>query len=133
MQTISRLYDHLEGRIRRVLSHHPIPYSLIGGVAIVFFWEGVARITDSISWLQGLSGGIILVVVSVVVLLITGIFVSFFIGDSIIISGVRGEKKIIDKTEEELEEELGEMKRIERKIDEIESKVDHIEADHHQG
>jgi hypothetical protein len=132
MHRVLNFFDKLEDRVRRVLSHHPVPYSLITAVAIVVFWDGVSRITSSIPWLQGFWGGVILVVVSVGVLLITGVFVSFFIGDTIIISGIRGEKKMIDKTEEELHAELDAVLTIEEKLEKIEQKVDHLEKDLHQ-
>jgi hypothetical protein len=41
----------------------------------------------------------------VAVLLITGLFVSVLIGDKIILSGVANEKKIVEKTENEIVEE----------------------------
>jgi hypothetical protein len=46
-----------------------------------------------------LVGGIILT-------LITGLFISFFIGDSIIISGINQEKRIDEKTEEEINNKI---------------------------
>ena len=124
-------FDRLEDRVRGTLSHHPIPYSLIGAVAIVVFWDGVSRVTGSIPWLQGFWGGMALIIASVGVLLITGVFVSFFIGDTIIISGIRGEKKIIDKTEGELHAELDVMETLSEKLDRIVEKVEHLEKDLH--
>jgi hypothetical protein len=47
--------------------------------------------------------------VSVVLLLVSGLFVSIFVGDSIILSGVMGEKKLIEKTEAELHKEGSEL------------------------
>ena len=132
MNHIFRFFDRLEDRVRGVLSHHPIPYSIIGAVAIVVFWDGVSRVTGSIAFLQGFWGGVVLIVASVAVLLVTGIFVSFFIGDTIIISGIRGEKKMIDKTEDELHAELDAMDTIEEKLDRIEEKVEHLEKELHQ-
>ncbi len=52
-----------------------------------------------------LSDPYISLVVSAVILLSTGLFVSFFIGDSILLSGIKGEKKIVEKTEEEIKKE----------------------------
>jgi hypothetical protein len=126
MRQVLHFFDKLEDRIRGALSHHPVPYSLMAAVAIVVFWDGISRVIGSISWLQGFWGGVILIVGSVAVLLLTGVFVSFFIGDTIIISGIRREKKTIEKTEEEIEEEMGAMRTLNRKLDAIEKKVDKL-------
>jgi hypothetical protein len=65
-----------------------------------------------------------------VLLLITGLFVSNFIGNEIIISGLRGEKKLTEKTEAEVRTETGaiaeimeEVKKVAKKLEEIEKKL----------
>ncbi|MBI5138269.1 MAG: hypothetical protein HZA95_00525 [Candidatus Vogelbacteria bacterium] len=140
---ILNYFDKLEDRVRGSLSHHPIPYSIIGALAIIVFWDGVSQIMSEIELLQGFWGGVILVSVSIVVALLTGVFVSFFVGDTIIISGLKGEKKLIDKTESEIEaeegevrklgieirDELSDLKKVEAKLDMIEGKVDKIELE----
>ncbi len=129
---VLHFFDKLEDRVRGVLSHHPVPYSLITAVAIVVFWDGVSNVTSSVPMLQGFWGGMILITASVGVLLVTGVFVSFFIGDTIIISGIRGEKKMIDKTEDELHQELDAIGSLAAKLDKIELEVEHLEKDLHQ-
>jgi hypothetical protein len=60
-------------------------------------------------------------VIGILILLITGLLVSTFIGDSIIISGIRKDKKLIEKTEQEIEAEIkveDEEKNILQKIEE---------------
>ena len=42
------------------------------------------------------------VLIGAVVLLMSGVFVSNFIGNEIIISGLRGEKKLAERTEKEV-------------------------------
>ena len=129
LHRLLHFFDKLEDRIRGVLSRHPVPYSLITAVAIVVFWDGVSRVTYSIPGLQGFWGGVILIVASVGVLLITGVFISFFIGDTIIISGIKGEKKMIEKTGEELHQELDAISNLTEKLDKIEKKVDDLKKD----
>jgi hypothetical protein len=49
------------------------------------------------------------------ILLATGLFVSYFIGDAILLSGVKSQKKLADKTEKEVKEEevsLNEIKQV---------------------
>jgi uncharacterized protein YneF (UPF0154 family) len=52
-----------------------------------------------------------------IILLLTGLFVSNFIGERIVISGLKKEKKVTDKTEEEVAEEEAQISRLEKKVD----------------
>jgi len=68
-------------------------------------------------------------VISALVLMLTGLFVSFFIGDRIILSGLKHEKKIEEKTEEEVRAEgvllvdiHKKLERLERSIAELQEK-----------
>jgi chaperonin cofactor prefoldin len=47
----------------------------------------------------------------------TGLFVSNFIGERIVISGLKKEKKVTDKTEEEVEAEDIKIQKLENKMD----------------
>jgi uncharacterized membrane protein YraQ (UPF0718 family) len=125
---IIRFFDRLEDRVRAALSRHPVLYTLIGGVAIVLFWRGIWMTADLLPWLTGP----ISLALSVLVLLITGLFVSFFIGENIIISGIKKEKKMIEKTEEEIkadiETEKKEFKEIEAKLGKIEKDLEEMKS-----
>ncbi len=110
-------FDKLEDRLRAWLSHQPILYTFIGGFAIVLFWRGVWMTADAFPFLTGPVS----IIISVVVLLATGLFVSFFVGDVIILSGLKKEKKLIEKTE-------GEIKGDRELLVEIESELKRIEA-----
>lgn len=124
---IFRILDKLEDKIRFGLSRWPIVYTLIGGVAIVLFWRGVWLTADLYPFLTGPVS----LAISVIVLLAIGLFVSFFIGDQILISGLKQEKKITEKTESEIKEESAEIHEIEkqmeiilRELSEIKNKLD---------
>ncbi len=65
-------------------------------------------------------------VASVAVLGISGLFVSFFIGDTILISGIKREKKVIEKTEEEVRQETNTIKNIEADVAAEETALMHI-------
>jgi hypothetical protein len=52
-----------------------------------------------------------------IILLITGLFVSGFIGERIIISGLKKEKKATDKTEEEIGKEENKINIVNVKLD----------------
>jgi septal ring factor EnvC (AmiA/AmiB activator) len=65
-------------------------------------------------------------VIVTIILLASGLFVSYFIGDTILMSGMKGEKKLADKTEREIREEELELKKIQATIKEIEKDVEQI-------
>lgn len=119
---IIRFFDKFEDWARASLSKHPILYALLGGVSIVLFWRGVWMIADELPFMTGPVS----VIVSVVMLLASGLFVSFFIGDRIILSGLKKEKKLAEKTEEEVKSEENIMKNIENKLDRIEKNLEKL-------
>lgn len=122
-----RFFDKLEDRVRGTLSRSPIIYGIIGGVAVVMFWRGIWHSADLIEKGESVFAPLFTAststIISAVVLLATGLFVSFFIGDRIILSGLKHEKKIEEKTEEEVREEgvilldlFQKLERIEREV-----------------
>lgn len=121
LQTMIKIYnilykflDKLEDKVRGKLTHYPIIYAIIGSIAIVSIWRGIWHVSDDLSitsW-ESLLGGIFLA-------LITGLMVSFFIGENIIISGLNKEKRIDEKTEAEIRVERSILTRIEEDIREI--------------
>lgn len=106
-----RFFDKLEDYVRTRLARHPIIYALLGGVGVVLFWRGVWMAADSVG-LSAFSS----IVISLVILLLTGLFVSFFVGDAILISGLKKEKKLVEKTESEVLSERDSFSRIEHEV-----------------
>ena len=102
---IVRFFDKLEDKIRGKLSHYPILYGFMGGIGIVLFWRGVWHIADDIN-----ISSIISILIGSILLLVTGVFVSAFIGNRLIISGLIGEKKLAEKEESEIEAEETQIK-----------------------
>ncbi len=126
---IVKFFDKLEDKVRGALSHFPILYAFVGGVGVVLFWKGVWETAEIFPSLYGLGS----VAVSVIILLVTGLFVFYFIGDNIIITGLRSQKKIVDKTEKEIHAEENEtvktgikIAKMERDIEEIKELLKHI-------
>ena len=113
---VIRFFDKLEDKVRAALSRRPIIYTLIGGVAIVLFWRGVWLIADELPFMTGFVS----LIISVAVLLLSGLFVSFFIGEEIIISGLKKERKLFEKTESEIKAEADILNQIKIKIEKIE-------------
>ncbi len=127
---ILNFFDKFEDYVRGHLSRYPIVYTLIGGVAIVLFWRGVWHTADLLQaqggWLGWLFYEPTNMIIVTIILLASGLFVSYFIGDTILMSGMKGEKKLAEKTEQELKEEEFEIKKIQASIKEIEKDVEQI-------
>lgn len=122
---VFNFFDKLEDKIRAALSKRPLVYSFIGGVAIVLFWKGIWDIADQFDFLFGFTS----VAISVTILMLTGLFASFFVGDVIIISGIKKEKKLIEKTEGEISGETTSLEDIKVELEKIEDKLEDIQKD----
>lgn len=125
-------FDKMEDSLRSRLSRLPIVYAIIGGTSVVLFWRGVWNIADALER----SGGVwailfsepISLVISALVMLLSGIFVSFFIGDRIILSGLTHEKKVEEKTEAEVRAEAAILVNIVNKLEHIEKEISHLKG-----
>lgn len=126
--------------MRGGLSLYPIIYAFIGGVCVVLFWRGVWHTADLLMIQGGVWGEIFYepttVVWTTVVMLLTGLFVSFFIGERIVISGLKHDKKVFEKTALEVAEEEGEIagaivhiKVIEQELAELTAKIAKMQDD----
>ncbi len=131
-------FDKLEDRTRAKLSHLPILYAFLGGVGVVLFWRGVWHTTDFITayalgeteiTIFSLVDGPLSFLVGTLILLVTGVYVSAFIGNRLIITGLSGDKKLAEKTAEEILTSEDEMKKIQKTLDKVESQIEHIEQE----
>lgn len=123
--------DRLEDKIRRKLSRYPSLYALIGGIGVVLFWRGVWHISDDINLSSSIS-----FVIGIIILIVTGLFVSEFIGKRLIISGLIGEEKLtekeggeIKKEESEIETEETQLRNLQNTLSKLEKKLDHIDEE----
>ncbi|MEK7635993.1 MAG: hypothetical protein AAB405_02800 [Patescibacteria group bacterium] len=124
VKIIVKFFDRLEDKVRASLSRRPIVYTFIGAVAIVLFWRGVWMTADMFEFMNGPVS----ILLSVALLLLTGLFVSFFIGDRLLISGLKQEKKIAEKTELEIRTETDLINEIKIRLEKIEKNVDEIKG-----
>lgn len=122
LKKINRFFDQLEDNVRGFLSRIPILYALIGGIGVVLFWDGVTELAFSLPFMNGLWA----FVISLIILASTGVFVSYFVGDQVIISGLKGEKKLIEKTREEIAQEEDGQASIKRELDRISNELKEI-------
>ena len=119
MKKILSFFDKLEDGIRAAFSRRPIIYAFVGGASIVLFWRGVWMVADTIPFLTGPVS----ILVSVATLLAMGLFVSFFIGDNIIISGLKKEKRLDEKIDSEVKTELDMLNDIQKRLNYIEKEL----------
>ena len=124
IKSIILFLDRLEDKIRGRLSHYPIVYALVGGIGVVLFWRGVWHVADSIN-----IGSVASLVVGSAILLVSGVFVSAFVGNRLIISGLAGEKKLSEKTEIEIATEETQIKNLQKAVNKLEEKLEHIDQE----
>jgi hypothetical protein len=119
---IFSFFDKLEDRIRFRLSRRPVLYALIGAIGIILVWKGV---WETAAYFPLLSGPLSFFL-GLIILLSTGLLVSFFVGDRIILSGFKREKKLAEKTEQEIVSEKDLLKEIAAKVGQIEHDIKEI-------
>ncbi len=117
-KVIYKYFDKLEDKVRGKLTHYPIIYAFIGSVGIVSIWRGIWECSDYLNIPAWAS-----LVIGILLTLFTGLFISFFIGDNIIISGLNQEKRIDEKTEEEIRKERNILENIQKDIEEIKKSI----------
>jgi len=131
----------IELRIQNYLSHYPRFYALVVGIGIVLFWRGVWHSADNIhtainyftanSSITLLFGpwwdGPLSFIVGGSILYMTGAFTSSFIGNELILSGLRGEKRLNEKTEADLKEEVVAISDIKDELVIISKKLEVLE------
>lgn len=130
MKTMSRFFDRLEDRVRERFSRHPIPYAIFGGIGVVLFWRGVWETADILTWLHPSLAIFfyppVQVLVSTLGLMLVGLMVSTFIGDRIIMSGLRHEKKVGEVTEGLVKEEVVTLSHLRNEIRELRKEVESL-------
>ncbi len=117
-------FDKTEDKIRTKLSHYPILYAFIGGTGIVLFWRGVWHTADDMG-----VGSIISLIIGVFILIVVGLFVTEFLGNRLIVTGLVGETKISEKEEGEIETEETQLKNLQNTLSRLEKKLDHIDEE----
>ena len=119
IKKVIKFVDTLKRKVRHQLSHWPVLYAFIGSVGVVLIWRGVWHLADDIG-MSGFSSLFLGIVISIT----SGLFVSFFVGDSIIISGIKREKRIDEKTESEIKKEEVSLKEIKKDLKIIQEEIE---------
>lgn len=124
MRGLLKFFDILEDIVRSWLSKHPILYGLIAGIGAVLFFRGIWYLADELR-----LGSMESIAISAVILLISGVFVSHFVGDQLILSGLKREKKVIDKTGDEVRTEMATLRDIQYDLKEIKHDLENIKEE----
>ena len=146
MKRIRAFLERTEEKSRIYLSHRPRLYALIVGIGIVLFWRGVWHSTDLVhtylnifqnnltidSFASPWWDGPLSFIVGLVVLHFTGAFTSSFIGNELILSGLRGEKRLSKKTESEIKTEEQFVVDIKEELEKMTEKVEQLEREVHK-
>jgi len=119
---IFKFFDRLEDKVRGRLVRHPLLYGLVAGTATILFWRGIWE-TATLFDLHPITS----LILGLIGLLVTGIFVSSFIGTRLLISGMTGEKKLEEKELSEIISEEDKLEKIYKKLDRIEGEIEKME------
>jgi hypothetical protein len=128
-------------RFHIFLSHHSYLYAAIAGIGIVLFWRGVWHSVDTVHLYithYSSTGSVSLIghpwwdgplsfIVGCSILYVTRAFVSSFIGNELILSGLRTEKRMAKETEDEVRTEVTAIADIKEELGSIASKLEDLE------
>ena len=140
-----KILKRTQQRIQTRLSHYPGWYALIVGIGVVLFWRGVwhsvDNLHDAISYFSTESStslmfapwwdGPLSFVSGVLILFITGAFTSSFIGNELILSGLRGERRLNQRTEATMEDEITAISDIQAELSTVSKKLEVLERHAH--
>lgn len=115
---VYRFFDKLEDHIRAWLSRRPILYGLIAGLGAVLFFRGVWIVIDETA-----LGGWESIAISLVILLLTGAFVSHFVSNDVLLSGLKEEKKFAEQTGHTMESEMATLHDIKHELRDLEGEI----------
>lgn len=128
--SINIYFDKLEDKVRAKLSHRSILYAFIGGLSTVLFWRGTWHTADTLMEKGGIWSIIFYepftLVWTSIILLMTGLFVSNFIGERVIISGLKNEKKITERTENEVRKDELKTEELIMKVEALSKSIEEI-------
>jgi hypothetical protein len=92
---------------------------VISGIGIVMFYRGLWLVLDEYPFFTGW----VTLVIATMLLMLSGVFVSQFVSNHVILSGIKRDKKMVEKVGEQLktdteltQEVLERVKRIEEKL-----------------
>jgi len=143
---MKKILEKIIEKIKIYLSHRPGLYALIVGVGIVLFWRGTWHSIDLIhtyfnvfqnnltidSVMIPWWDGPLSFIVGVLVLYFTSAFTSSFIGNELILSGLRREKRLNEQTKSEIKTEEQVVLDIKQELGLVSEKIGELEREMHR-
>ena len=124
IKRIYKFFDRTEDKTRARLSHYPIFYAFLSGAGVILFWRGIWHAADATPFLQN---SFVSIAFGAILLLSIGTFISSYIGNEIIISGLKKEKtaveKIVEAEEQDLVHEFEDDARIVKELAQVKSQL----------
>ena len=128
MKYFTNLFLKIEDKSRNYFENFPFLHAFLAGIGVVLFWRGVWETSDRLG-----INSIWSIILGILILIIIGLFLQTFVGNTIIIKKVEGEKKIdlktktdVKKVEEEVVEEEITLGHLAKKLEIIESKIENL-------
>jgi hypothetical protein len=131
-------------RLRNHLSHHPKLYAFIVGLGVVFFWRGAWISIDMIhtqiisyasphnllipAWWDGPLS----LLIGIIILDITGAFVPNFIGNELILSGLRSEETANRKIKKLEISEIEVISDVKEELSDLSKKLEKVELENYK-
>ena len=125
MRKLTNAFLKLEEKARIRFEKFPFFHAFLAGVGVVLFWRGVWETSDHLG-----INSIWSIILGSLLLIILGLFLQTFVGNTIIIKKVEGEKKTeqkdIKKVEQEVSVEEITLEVLAKKLESIETKIENL-------
>jgi hypothetical protein len=129
MRYFTNKFLKLEEKSRNYFEKRPFFHAFFAGVGVVLFWRGTWEVADRLGLNPYWS-----IVLGAVILIILGLFLQTFVGNTIIIKKVESEKKIdlknkidLEKVQREVGVEGITLELLAKKLESIEAKLENLD------
>lgn len=123
MKYFTNKFLKIEEKSRNYFEKFPFFHAFFAGIGVVLFWRGIWEVADRIGLNPYWS-----IILGSLVLIILGLFLQTFVGNTIIIKKVENEKRIDQKTEADIKKVQQEMGLEEVTLEILAKKLESIEA-----
>jgi hypothetical protein len=128
MKYFTSKFLKIEEKSRNYFEKWPFFHAFFAGIGVVLFWRGTWEVADRLGLNPYLS-----ILLGSLILLILGLFLQTFVGNTIIIKKVENEKKLdlktkndLEKVEKEVDMEEVTLEILAKKLEAIESKLEDL-------
>jgi hypothetical protein len=128
MRNLTNIFLKIEEKSRNYFEKTPFFHAFFAGIGVVLFWRGVWELSDILGIEPILS-----ICLGALILLILGVFLQTFVGNTIIIKKVESEQKIdlktktdVEKVQQEVNIEEVSLELLAKKLESIESKIENL-------